>query len=60
MGTPGNGLIRENRAAPRKFTRRMLAEHGTPGVIVEHGPTETMFHHPQDARTLDYVNGRFG
>jgi phosphate transport system ATP-binding protein len=37
-----------------------LAEHGTPGVIVEHGPTETMFHHPQDPRTLDYVNGRFG
>ncbi|MBI1844322.1 MAG: phosphate ABC transporter ATP-binding protein [Actinobacteria bacterium] len=37
-----------------------LAEHGTPGVIVEHGPTEAMFHAPQDQRTNDYVNGRFG
>ncbi|MEU2431013.1 phosphate ABC transporter ATP-binding protein PstB [Streptomyces sp. NPDC007861] len=37
-----------------------LAEQGTPGVIVEHGPTETMFNSPQDQRTSDYVNGRFG
>ena len=37
-----------------------LAEQGTPGVIVEHGPTDDMFHRPQDARTADYVNGRFG
>ncbi len=37
-----------------------LAEHGTPGVIVEHGPTSAMFGSPQDSRTNDYVNGRFG
>jgi phosphate transport system ATP-binding protein len=37
-----------------------LAEQGTPGVIVEHGPTELMFSSPQDERTLDYVHGRFG
>ena len=37
-----------------------LAEQGTPGVIVEHGPTEAMFHSPQDPRTSDYVEGRFG
>ncbi len=37
-----------------------LAEQNTPGVIVEHGPTEAMFHNPQDVRTSDYVNGRFG
>ncbi|MFB8772527.1 phosphate ABC transporter ATP-binding protein [Streptomyces broussonetiae] len=37
-----------------------LAEQGTPGVIVEHGPTEVMFGSPQDGRTADYVNGRFG
>jgi len=37
-----------------------LAAQGTPGVIVEHGPTEAMFNHPQDQRTSDYVNGRFG
>jgi phosphate transport system ATP-binding protein len=37
-----------------------LAEQGTPGVIVEHGTTERMFGDPQDPRTADYVNGRFG
>jgi phosphate transport system ATP-binding protein len=37
-----------------------LAEHGTPGTIVEHGPTELMFDSPQDPRTSDYVHGRFG
>jgi phosphate transport system ATP-binding protein len=37
-----------------------LAEQGTPGFIVEHGPTEAMFGSPQDQRTADYVNGRFG
>ncbi len=37
-----------------------LASQGTPGVIVEHGDTEAMFTNPQDARTSDYVNGRFG
>ncbi|MCW2857951.1 MAG: pstB [Marmoricola sp.] len=37
-----------------------LAEHGTPGVIVEQGPTDAMFGEPQDRRTADYVNGRFG
>ncbi len=37
-----------------------LASHGTPGVIVEHGDTSAMFQNPQDQRTSDYVNGRFG
>jgi len=37
-----------------------LAAHGTPGVIVEHGPTDAIFENPQDQRTSDYVNGRFG
>lgn len=37
-----------------------LAEQGTPGVIVEHGPTKAMFGSPQDPRTNDYVMGRFG
>ena len=37
-----------------------LASHGTPGVIVEHGDTDAMFNRPQDQRTSDYVNGRFG
>ncbi|MDQ6526678.1 phosphate ABC transporter ATP-binding protein [Nocardioides sp. LHD-245] len=37
-----------------------LASQGQPGVIVEHGDTEAMFQSPQDSRTYDYVNGRFG
>ncbi|MEZ0064053.1 phosphate transport system ATP-binding protein [Streptacidiphilus sp. MAP12-20] len=37
-----------------------LAEQGTPGGIVEFGPTDAMFNSPQDHRTSDYVNGRFG
>jgi phosphate transport system ATP-binding protein len=37
-----------------------LAEQGTPGVVVEHGPTDAVFHAPQDPRTSDYVHGRFG
>jgi phosphate transport system ATP-binding protein len=37
-----------------------LAAQGTPGQIVEAGPTEQIFGHPRDPRTADYVNGRFG
>jgi phosphate transport system ATP-binding protein len=37
-----------------------LAAQGTPGHIVEHGDTDAMFSEPQDERTYDYVNGRFG
>jgi phosphate transport system ATP-binding protein len=37
-----------------------LASQGTPGQIVEHGDTDAMFSEPQDERTYDYVNGRFG
>ena len=37
-----------------------LAEQGTPGRIVEFGPTSAMFGSPQDQRTSDYVHGRFG
>jgi phosphate transport system ATP-binding protein len=37
-----------------------LAAEGTPGHIVESGPTEQVFDDPQDPRTADYVHGRFG
>jgi phosphate transport system ATP-binding protein len=37
-----------------------LAQQGTPGVIVEAGPTEKIFSSPDDPRTEDYVHGRFG
>jgi phosphate transport system ATP-binding protein len=37
-----------------------LAEDGAPGHIVEQGRTDDIFNRPVDARTEDYVNGRFG
>ncbi len=37
-----------------------LAAEGTPGHIVEQGPTSDIFERPRDERTSDYVNGRFG
>jgi phosphate transport system ATP-binding protein len=37
-----------------------LAEQGTPGGIVESGPTDQLFDNPADPRTADYVHGRFG
>jgi phosphate transport system ATP-binding protein len=42
------------------YTAFFLAEQGSPGYIIEHGPTDAMFDSPQDPRTLDYVHGRFG
>ena len=37
-----------------------LAEDGAPGVVVEQGETAGVFGEPNDPRTEDYVNGRFG
>ena len=37
-----------------------LAQDGTPGHIVEYGPTSAMFGSPQDSRTAAYVTGQFG
>jgi phosphate transport system ATP-binding protein len=37
-----------------------LASEGQPGHIVEQGETEEIFERPEDSRTADYVNGRFG
>lgn len=37
-----------------------LAGENEPGRIVEHGSTEQIFGEPEDSRTHDYVNGRFG
>ena len=37
-----------------------LAAEGTPGHIVESGPTQQIFDNPTDPRTSDYVHGRFG
>jgi phosphate transport system ATP-binding protein len=56
-------IVTHNMQQAQRVSNRcafFLAEQGTPGVIVEHGPTAAMFGSPQDQRTLDYVNGRFG
>jgi len=37
-----------------------LATDGEPGHVVESGPTSKLFAEPDDPRTLDYVQGRFG
>ncbi len=41
-------------------TAFFLAEDGQPGYVVEFGPTDSLFSMPNDPRTEDYVNGRFG
>ena len=41
-------------------TAFFLSTDGKPGHVVEQGPTTEIFGNPQDQRTLDYVNGRFG
>ena len=56
-------IVTHNMQQARRVSDRcafFLAEQGQPGVIVEHGETEAMFTAPQDPRTADYVNGRFG
>lgn len=30
------------------------------GEVVEFGKTEELFTEPEDSRTMDYINGRFG
>ncbi len=37
-----------------------LEESGKPGQLVEMGPTEKIFTHPEEQATEDYVSGRFG
>jgi len=41
-------------------TAFFLADDNTPGHVVEYGETSQIFHQPQDSRTNEYVNGRFG
>ncbi len=56
-------IVTHNMQQARRVSQQcafFLAEQGTPGVIVEEGPTELMFERPEDPRTADYVNGRFG
>jgi phosphate transport system ATP-binding protein len=43
-----------------QYAAFFLAEQGSPGGIIERGPTEQLFNNPHDPRTADYVSGRFG
>ena len=56
-------IVTHNMQQAERVSQRcafFLASLGTPGQIVEYGQTDAIFHHPQDQRTLDYVNGNFG
>jgi phosphate transport system ATP-binding protein len=56
-------IVTHNMQQAQRVSRRcafFLAAENEPGRIVEHGTTEKMFSEPDDARTLDYVRGRFG
>jgi phosphate transport system ATP-binding protein len=56
-------IVTHNMQQAQRVSRNcafFLAAHETPGHIVESGPTEQVFGSPQDPRTSDYVNGRFG
>ena len=41
------------------YTAFFLADN-SPGKLIETGVTSVIFDKPEDQRTLDYVNGRFG
>jgi phosphate transport system ATP-binding protein len=56
-------IVTHNMQQAQRISRNcafFLAAENTPGYIVEHGPTEQVFGDPKDARTADYVHGRFG
>jgi phosphate transport system ATP-binding protein len=56
-------IVTHNMQQAQRVSRNcafFLAAEDTPGRIVEAGPTEQMFNSPNDPRTADYVNGRFG
>jgi phosphate transport system ATP-binding protein len=42
------------------YTAFFLGDEGRPGTVVEFGPTSELFTTPNDPRTEDYINGRFG
>ncbi|MFI0424258.1 phosphate ABC transporter ATP-binding protein [Spongiactinospora gelatinilytica] len=56
-------IVTHNMQQAQRVSQRcafFLAEEDSPGRVVEQGPTEQVFQHPEDPRTADYVNGRFG
>jgi phosphate transport system ATP-binding protein len=56
-------IVTHNMQQAQRVSNRcafFMVEEGSPGTIVEVGPTEKMFRDPDDPRTADYVAGRFG
>jgi len=56
-------IVTHNMQQAQRVSRNcafFLAAENTPGHIVESGPTDQVFEHPEDPRTADYVQGRFG
>ena len=56
-------IVTHNMQQARRVSQHcafFMVDEGSPGGIVEVGPTEKIFSDPTDARTADYVHGRFG
>ena len=56
-------IVTHNMQQAQRVSQRcafFLAAYGEPGRIVESGLTDTIFSTPDDPRTADYVQGRFG
>ena len=51
-------LVTHNLQQAARVSRETVFMLG--GALVEAGPTEAIFHHPQDARTEAYLTGRLG
>jgi phosphate transport system ATP-binding protein len=56
-------IVTHNMQQAQRISNRCAffnVDEGSPGGIVEIGPTDKIFHDPDDPRTADYVHGRFG
>jgi phosphate transport system ATP-binding protein len=56
-------IVTHNMQQARRISQRcafFMVDEGSPGGIVEVGETAKMFSDPDDPRTADYVQGRFG
>ena len=56
-------IVTHNMQQAQRVSNRcafFMVEEGSPGTIVEAGPTGKIFGSPDDPRTADYVAGRFG
>ena len=56
-------IVTHNMQQAQRVSQRcafFMVDEGSPGGIVEIGPTAKVFGDPDDPRTADYVQGRFG